>query len=200
MNLGSRLHALRKSLNFSLRDLAERSQCSASFLSQIELNQTSPSVASLERICHAMGVDLSEFFSSRKKKLDNLVVRHGGTRQRVTEWDDAVLEYFLPSNMLHDFSVLLLTLKPWGKTRWRAAVRTMKELCIVMRGEVKVSVGEESERLGTGDAIYLDLIHPHKWENLADEEAEVLLVNRNFTEVTNLVQGFSRSEENISSQ
>lgn len=195
MNLGTRLHALRKSLNYSLRDLAERSQCSASFLSQIELNQTSPSVNSLERICNAMGIDLQEFFSMRKKQVEKVVVHHGAQRQRVSEWDEATLEYFLPSNVIHSMSVLLLSLKPWGKTKLRAAHRSMKELCIVLRGEVGIYIGEEEEKLRTGDAIYLDLINPHKWTNLTDEDAEVLLINPNFTEVFNLGQSFGKSEE-----
>ena len=48
-DLGQRLRTLRLNKGFTLRGLARRAGCSASFLSQIELNQGSPTVANLDR-------------------------------------------------------------------------------------------------------------------------------------------------------
>src|SRR3954447_5780564 len=55
--VGSRVRALRESLGFSLRDLAERSGVSAPMLSQVERGETSPTLSVAGRI--ATGLDLS---------------------------------------------------------------------------------------------------------------------------------------------
>src|SRR5690625_6637752 len=41
----------------------EKSELSASFISQVERDEASPSIASLERITQALGVDLAQLFS-----------------------------------------------------------------------------------------------------------------------------------------
>ena len=50
VKLGPRLKAARNAKSLSLRALGERTGFSASFLSQVELGQASPSLASLGRI------------------------------------------------------------------------------------------------------------------------------------------------------
>src|SRR5688572_4343447 len=57
VTVGPRLKALREAGGLSLRDLAERSGVSAPMLSQVERNETSPTIATAHRI--AAGLDLS---------------------------------------------------------------------------------------------------------------------------------------------
>jgi transcriptional regulator with XRE-family HTH domain len=59
-DLGTRLRALRLNKGYTLRGLARRAGCSASFLSQIELNQGSPTVAHLKKICRALQFPISD--------------------------------------------------------------------------------------------------------------------------------------------
>lgn len=54
---------MREARRLSLRTLAERVGLSASFLSQVERDETSPSIASLEKIAQALGVDLASLFA-----------------------------------------------------------------------------------------------------------------------------------------
>ena len=61
-NLGKTLRELRVRQHLSLRNLAGQTGFSPSFLSQIENAQSSPSLASIEKITAALGVSLSEFF------------------------------------------------------------------------------------------------------------------------------------------
>ncbi|WP_415237920.1 helix-turn-helix domain-containing protein, partial [Seleniivibrio woodruffii] len=65
----------------SLRDLAKVSGCSISFLSQVERNLVSPTVASLRKISEALGVTITSFFDVAKGEKDSVVVRKN---ERVT--------------------------------------------------------------------------------------------------------------------
>ena len=54
----------RNELNLSLRALAEKTDLSAAFLSQIECGKSNPSLNSLQRIAEALQVSLSYFLST----------------------------------------------------------------------------------------------------------------------------------------
>lgn len=186
MMIGERFKALRKHHGLTLRQLGERAKTSPSFLSQIELNRTSPSVSTLSRICRAMGVTLQEFFTDRHPDIPARVVRGSEPREVLTHWGSAELQYLLPRDTQHSFSALRLVIQARGASSLRAARRSMMELGLVVSGRLRFQASNQSTHLEAGDSVYFDLAHPHKWTNLTDDIAEVLLINSNFTEVFNL--------------
>ena len=62
MDLGRKIKQLRLANDLTLEELANRSELSKGFLSQVERNLTSPSVATLDDILEALGTNLDEFF------------------------------------------------------------------------------------------------------------------------------------------
>ncbi|WP_198401550.1 helix-turn-helix domain-containing protein [Parageobacillus thermoglucosidasius] len=54
---------MRESKNISARQLAEKVQLDPSQISKIETGKSNPSLDSLERICDALGISLSELFA-----------------------------------------------------------------------------------------------------------------------------------------
>ena len=60
--VGKVIRRLRDRTGLSVRGLASKSGFSPSFISQVELGQASPSIASLEKIASALDVTLGEFF------------------------------------------------------------------------------------------------------------------------------------------
>src|SRR5918998_1628292 len=57
LQIGPRVRSLREAMGLSLRDLGERAGVSAPMLSQVERGETSPTLATAQRI--ASGLDLS---------------------------------------------------------------------------------------------------------------------------------------------
>jgi transcriptional regulator with XRE-family HTH domain len=66
-NLAQSLRFLRESRHVSLRTSAEQPDYSASFLSQVENGQVSPSIASMERSSTALGVTLAQFSTTLRE-------------------------------------------------------------------------------------------------------------------------------------
>src|ERR1700747_2073153 len=62
--LGERLRAIRRLRHRTLNDIAARAGVSESFLSQLERGRTNASVASLQRIATALGIEVSDLFST----------------------------------------------------------------------------------------------------------------------------------------
>ena len=68
MQIGERIKARRKELKLSLRELAEQVDLTASFLSQIERDQSSPSIESLRKISQALEVPIFYFLAEPNGK------------------------------------------------------------------------------------------------------------------------------------
>src|SRR2546429_9721040 len=69
VRLGARLRHAREASRMSLGDVAERSGVTKSFLSRVERDETSPSVASLVGICEAVGLSMAALFRTPQTTL-----------------------------------------------------------------------------------------------------------------------------------
>ena len=62
MDIGGKIKMLRQANGLTLEELANRSELTKGFLSQLERDLTSPSITTLEDILEALGTNLQEFF------------------------------------------------------------------------------------------------------------------------------------------
>src|SRR4030088_531857 len=63
ISLGVRIHSMREKRGQSLKQLGQATGLTQSFLSQVERDLTSPSVASLRKIAEALGTSVATFFA-----------------------------------------------------------------------------------------------------------------------------------------
>ena len=63
MNIGERLRRLRLQRSLTQEELADRCELTKGFISQVERDLASPSIASLTDILECLGSDLKSFFS-----------------------------------------------------------------------------------------------------------------------------------------
>lgn len=184
--IGKTLKNLRRSKGYSIRRMAELASCSPSFISQIELGNTSPSLSSMARICSGLNLTMRDFLDAHEKQRGVVNLPDTAQGDVVTTWPTSRLRYVLPSSVQANQSYLLLELDPLGETALRAANRTMKELAVVLLGTLEFELGASLHTLKTTQAVYFDLITPHRWRNLSDSPAKVLLINPSFTVVKNV--------------
>jgi len=177
-NLGLRLRTLRMNKGFTLRGLARRAGCSASFLSQIELNQGSPTVANLQKICRALQLPISDVLRDEEKLPEPYVVQLEGESNPIAmRWHKAQLRYVLSQQVPSQFTMLVLKLEPGADVPPRSASRAIHELAIVLAGEVELHINEQVFRLSSKQGIYFNLSSMHQWRNVSAVEAEILMVN-----------------------
>ncbi|HPO07581.1 MAG TPA: helix-turn-helix transcriptional regulator [bacterium] len=65
-SLGKHIAILRRNKKLSQEDLAEKSGYSVEFISLVERGINAPSVAGLEKIAKALGVEIRDLFDFRK--------------------------------------------------------------------------------------------------------------------------------------
>jgi transcriptional regulator with XRE-family HTH domain len=85
-HVASRLKALRVGLQKTVRQVAEETGLSASFISAVENASTRPSVASLQRLTHAYGITIVSLYDETLDRLPRLI---RGDAARTMEFGDS---------------------------------------------------------------------------------------------------------------
>lgn len=161
-----------------MRELARQAGCSPSFLSQLELNQASPTIANFEKICKALKMSLVDVLREEPQLQEPIQVPiYSDDHPLAMRWQRAWLRHLLPNDVPQPFTALQLTLDVGGETPPRNSTRSINELAVLLRGRVELTVDGKVFPLEPLTAIYFDLGMMHQWRNVGAEPAEVLMVN-----------------------
>ena len=68
MEIGDKIRSLRVAKGLTQEELANRCELSKGFISQVENDLTSPSIATLVDILEILGTNLTEFFSEKSEE------------------------------------------------------------------------------------------------------------------------------------
>jgi transcriptional regulator with XRE-family HTH domain len=177
-NLSRSLRTLREARQISLRALAEQTGFSASFLSQIEHGQASPSIGSMERIATALGVTLAQFFH-HAEGAQGVVVRRDHRDRMNLEWSHAELESAGSLNGKSQLSGVLVKLKVGGLSGKHPTPSPNDELVFVYQGEVALTLGETDYVLSSGDSAAIPAGLNRRWRNDTDQPVQFLIVSAN---------------------
>jgi transcriptional regulator with XRE-family HTH domain len=172
LQLGPRIRALRQARNVTLRELAERAGVTESFLSQVEREVTSPSIASVQRIARALDLAIAQLFTEESPH--GRVVRHA-ERRRINYPGLRAVDEFLTSDMSARLQVILSTIEPGGGTGEEPyAHESDEEVVIVLSGQLELWVADEHHLLEEGDSIAYSSRLPHRNVNSSNRQAIVL--------------------------
>ena len=173
-SLGESIRSLRETRSLSLKQLADATGLTQSFLSQVERDLTSPSVASLRKIAEALGTSVATFFAGGTpngrlvRKEARAVLLHPRRR-----WRDSMLS---PSST-GKLQVILSEIEPGGGSGDEAYSHDSDEECVViLKGRLDFWVGDEHYALEEGDSLTFESRLPHKNRNPGPGQAEVLWV------------------------
>ena len=174
--IGEVLRQLREKLGLSLRILAARAGFSASFMSQVENGQVSPSIASLEKIAGELGVSLADLFEASQTPAP-AVVRADARPGFTSMWSRARVELLTPSGDRRAVAAVAVNLAPGGASGKHASIHPTDQFAYVLAGTLMLFMGDERMSLGTGDAVTIPRKTPHRWRNEGAVDTQVLLVS-----------------------
>ena len=113
VELGERLRAIRVLRRLTLREVAEAAGVSESFVSQLERGRSSASVATLQRLAAAVGIEISDLFAGESQSGPRVLRRH--ERQQL-EWGHLGRKALLTPKPLHSLEVVAAAFDPGGST------------------------------------------------------------------------------------
>lgn len=177
MDFGRKVKELRLEKGMTLRDLAKVSGCSISFLSQVERDLVSPTVASLRKISEALGITISSFFDGSDNENDPLVVRKNERIKLTSKASKVVYESLKPSkaNSVLEPLYHILDKGAYSGTDYNQHVG--EEFVYVLTGQIEITVGQKTIILNEGDSAIYNSNIPHRWKNIFDGETRLIWVN-----------------------
>ena len=100
MDIGNRIQEIRKASDMTARELSKRIEVSPSFISAVENNDSKLSLATLSRICDALGVTLAAFFNEDENVVEAKISSLISTFPEEKKWQLLnFLEGLFPSNI-----------------------------------------------------------------------------------------------------
>jgi transcriptional regulator with XRE-family HTH domain len=174
VDVGERLRAMRLLRRLTLREVAEAAGVSESFVSQLERGRSSASVATLQRLAAAVGIEISDLFAGEDGAGPH-VLRH--EERQLLEWGHLGRKALLTPKPFHSLEVVTAAFDPGGSTGNEPYTHgDSEELLLVLAGRVHLQLGSELLDLSKGDSVNYRSSTPHRVSNPGDEAAEVLFV------------------------
>lgn len=170
--IGARLKAVRRAQRRTLEEVAEASGLTKGFLSKIERDLASASVAALLRICAALGIPLASLFENDGA---GEVVR-SGQYPRIDFGGQDLDEYQLTPFAERRVQVLRSDIRPGGGSGPEAyALPADVEFAYVITGRLAVGFADRTVELGPGDAFTFDASVSHTFRAEATDEITTVL-------------------------
>ncbi|MEG1848458.1 MAG: cupin domain-containing protein [Lachnospiraceae bacterium] len=174
MKIGSKIKELRIQKNLTQEELADRAELSKGFISQVERDLTSPSIATLVDILQCLGSDLKDFFNDTE---DNQIVFHDS--DYFCKSDEALhnqVEWIIPNAQKNMMEPIRLTLEPGGST-YPDVPHEGEEFGYVILGSITVHIGKKSYVVKKGESFYFTPSTSHYLSAHAKSGATIIWVS-----------------------
>ncbi|HVJ40441.1 MAG TPA: cupin domain-containing protein [Dongiaceae bacterium] len=164
--IGALLRARRQSLELTLEFVAVAAEITKGFLSDVERDKASPSVASLIRLCDVLNLPIGSLFSSVGssviRKDERVPIKFGGS---------GIQDYLLsPSSAAKGQAILSEIAPGGGGGAGLYTLRCEEEFVFVLSGRVTIVIEGEETELGSGDAMTFDPRRPHTFRNTSSSK------------------------------
>ncbi len=152
MDIGKRINLRRKELGLSLRELGDLAGVTASFLSQIENEQVSPSLNSLQSISTALKVPI--FYLLNEGTNGNVV--RANERTKVFFPDSKIGYDLLTSDFSKQMMSYIIQMEPHATRVAVPLSKSTEQWMHVISGRMRIVVSEDTFYLDEGDTVYYD--------------------------------------------
>jgi transcriptional regulator with XRE-family HTH domain len=169
--VGERIRQRRKELGYSLRELGARTDLTASFLSQVENNRSSLSLASLQRIATALEVPMFAFLNGAHQP--SPIIR-AGERPQLDLCDADICYELTTRNLGGQLMAVIIRMQPGGRRIAEPLSKPTDELMHVLRGQLSITVDDQTYTLDPGDTISYGGRSLREFAALGNEEVQLL--------------------------
>jgi transcriptional regulator with XRE-family HTH domain len=175
--LGKTIQRLRKAYNLSLSELSEQSGVAKSIISQIERNETNPTLATIWRLSQALDVSIDRVlatgddapFIGKSSRADTPILVSDDGRMQL-----AIIGWINTVEWLQWYD---LTSDPGGVLDSDAHQRGSVECLSVLAGEFEVEVGGVIQRARSGETLRYRCDRPHAVRCIGEEPGRAVMVN-----------------------
>lgn len=165
MKIGKKVKYLRIKNGLTQEELAHRSELSKGFISQLERDLTSPSIATLVDILECLGTNLKEFFNDDGEEK----ICFGKEDYFITNNDELKnnIHWIVPNSQKNKMEPIIVNLYGGGKTS-KENPHEGEEFGYVFLGSIYLNLGSRKIRVKKGECFYFSPTTDHYIENTSN--------------------------------
>ncbi|WP_449539772.1 helix-turn-helix domain-containing protein [Ferdinandcohnia sp. Marseille-Q9671] len=167
MDLGTKIRAIRNKKKITIAQMCEGTGLSKGFISNVENNNTSPSINTLKTITDFLGVPLSYLLLEKKEHMR--VVRMG--ERTSSTFNNLKVEHLTSKGGLR----MMIVECPPGASMGEPNAHEGEEIHLVLEGKILAEQGEDSVIVEAGDSFSWNASVPHFVKNIGDTKAVILI-------------------------
>jgi transcriptional regulator with XRE-family HTH domain len=172
LKIGEQLKRLRMINSLTQEELASRADLTKGYISQLENDATSPSIATLKVILDVFGVSMQEFFS---ETIDEDVVYGRDARVKAADDEKIRVELLVPGAQNRDMDPVLVTLEPGGEMD-EQPFHDGEEFGFVLNGKIQIRLDDRLHTVRKDECFYFSSDKRHSVKNIGRGQAKILWV------------------------
>ncbi|MFQ9509721.1 MAG: helix-turn-helix domain-containing protein [Lachnospiraceae bacterium] len=151
MKIGQKIKELRVLKGLTQEELADRAELSKGFISQLERDLTSPSIATLVDILQCLGTTINDFFNDSP---DEQVVfgRDDYFEKTDTELQNKI-QWIIPNAQKNIMEPILIKLEAGGST-YPDNPHEGEEFGHILSGSITITLGNKTYKAKKGESFY----------------------------------------------
>ena len=174
-NFGRQIRFFRNQKDLTLKQLAEKAECSDAFISQVERGLASPSIATLKRIANALEVNLITLLQADEAETEQVVTRKNERTQFKFPRTEVYSELLATNVSNKQMQPLHKIVKP-GAGSEGTYQHKGEEMGILLEGTLELTVDDQVWDLEPGDAFYFRSSRRHGYRNKGTQSARLIWV------------------------
>lgn len=151
MDIGAKLKELRILKGLTQEELADRAELSKGFISQLERDLTSPSIATLMDILQCLGTSIGEFFNETPE--EQIVFGKTDYFEKHDQELKNEIKWIIPNAQKNMMEPILLILEPGGET-YPDNPHEGEEFGYVLQGNISIHIGSKTYKAKKGESFY----------------------------------------------
>lgn len=173
MDIGNRIKELRIQYGLTQQELADRSELSKGYISQLERNLTSPAVGTLLDIIQCLGTTPAEFFTDAEP--EQIVFKAEDYFEKEDDEAKSRIEWVIPNAQKNFMEPLRLTLQAGGISPIHEP-HEGEEFGYVLKGTIKICYGPRTFTVRQGESFYFKSDKKHYIEAYGGRTASLIWV------------------------
>lgn len=168
--VGALIRARRRRLGLTLQALGDAASLSVGYLSQVERDHATPTLATLAQIARALGVALDFFISA--PRAEDALTRSGERKRFSIDGSSIVYERLATEFPGSQLSSFILTVPPGYASE--TVNHEGEEIIYILEGSITQYLDGQPMAMAAGDSLHYRGNTPHAWENPHDAPARIL--------------------------
>ncbi len=174
MKIGEKIKHLRVKNGLTQEELADRCELSKGFISQVERDLTSPSIATLVDILESLGTNLRDFFNETVE--ERIVIKREDVFVKENKELGHVIKWLVPNSQKNSMEPILMELEAGGQSGIDDP-HEGEEFGYVLSGCIQVIVGNRKLKAKKGESFCFRPSSAHSISNAGRNRAAVLWIS-----------------------